>query len=68
MLSGIFQGLIAFLEILRYVLLIYCLLSWFLPPYNRLMLFLGRVTDPLLNGIRSLVKRFFPGCGSTSPR
>lgn len=60
MLSGIFQGLIAFINILRYLLLLYCILSWFLPPYNRLMVFLSRVTDPLLGGIRSLLLRFFP--------
>lgn len=60
MLYGIFQGISYFLQIVYYALLIYCLLSWLLPPYHKVMMFLGRFVDPLLRPIRSVMYRIFP--------
>lgn len=59
-LYGVFRGISMFLQIIYYALLAYCLLSWILPPHNKVMMFLSRVTDPLLRPIRSLLFRFFP--------
>ncbi len=59
-LSGVFQGISYFLTIIRYVLLAYCLLSWVLPPYNKLMMMLSRFIDPLLRPIRNVMFRIFP--------
>ncbi|MEG0767481.1 MAG: YggT family protein, partial [Clostridia bacterium] len=60
MLTGILQGLIYFIQIIQYTLLIYCLLSWFMPPAHKIMRFLGKVTDPLLDLIRPVMFRIFP--------
>ena len=56
----IYLGCYYFLEILRYALLIYCILSWFMPPWNKVMQFLAKITDPMLNLIRPLMRRIFP--------
>lgn len=60
MLYGLFQGVSYFLRLFRYALLIYCLLSWLLPPYHKVMRAFARVTDPLLAPIRRLLFRVFP--------
>jgi uncharacterized protein YggT (Ycf19 family) len=60
MLYGIYQGVHYFLQIFYYLLLAYCLLSWILPPYHRVMAFLARFVDPLLRPIRNLQYRIFP--------
>ncbi len=60
MLYGIFQGISYFLMIVRYVLLAYCLLSWILPPYHKVMQVLARFVDPVLFPIRRLMYRIFP--------
>lgn len=60
MLYGIFQGLSYFLQIINYALLIYCVLSWLLPPYHKVMAVLSRFVDPLLSPIRGLMFRMFP--------
>ncbi|MDR0929702.1 MAG: YggT family protein [Oscillospiraceae bacterium] len=60
MLYGIYQGIHYFLQILYYLMLAYCLLSWILPPYHRVMTFLARFVDPLLRPIRNLMFRIFP--------
>lgn len=60
MLYGIIQGIRYFLQIASYVLLAYCLLSWILPPYHKIMQFLARLVDPLLRPIRNLLFRLFP--------
>lgn len=59
-LYGIFRGISMFLQIVYYALLAYCLLSWILPPYNKVMMTLGRFMNPLLQPIRSLLFRIFP--------
>lgn len=59
-LYGVFRGISMFLQVIYYALLAYCLLSWILPPYNKVMMFLSRVTDPLLRPIRSVLFRIFP--------
>lgn len=59
-LYGIFRGISIFLQIIYYALLVYCLLSWILPPYNKVMMFLSRFVDPLLRPIRTLLFRIFP--------
>lgn len=50
-------GLVWFVQLLQWVLLAYCLLSWFLPPDNKLMKVLNRVTGPILDPIRQLMFR-----------
>lgn len=60
MLSAIFLGINYFLQIVRYTVLIYLVLSWFLPPYQRFMRILERIVDPLLRPVRNLMFRFLP--------
>ncbi len=60
MLYGVFLGISYFLQIIRYALLIYCVMSWILPPYHKAMRFLGRFIDPVLSPIRTLLFRIFP--------
>lgn len=59
-LYGVFRGISMFLQVIYYALLVYCILSWILPPYNRVMMFLGRITNPLLQPIRNVLFRIFP--------
>lgn len=59
-LYGVFRGISMFLQIIYYALLAYCLLSWILPPYNKVMQVLGRITYPLLQPIRNVLFRIFP--------
>ena len=44
-LYAIYQGCYYFLEILRYALLIYCILSWFVSPWNKVMQFFGKIAS-----------------------
>lgn len=59
-LYGVFRGISMFLQVIEYVMLAYCLLSWILPPYHKVMAFLARFADPLLRPIRSVMFRIFP--------
>ena len=56
----IYQGCYYFLEILRYALLIYCILSWFVSPWNKVMQFFGKIANPMLGWIRPVIRRIFP--------
>lgn len=56
----VFQGFSMFLQVIYYALLAYCLLSWIMPPYHKVMMFLSRFVDPLLRPIRNLMFRIFP--------
>jgi uncharacterized protein YggT (Ycf19 family) len=60
MLHGLFLGVRYFLQIIRYTVLIYLVLSWFMPPNQGFMRFLERIVDPLLRPIRNLLFRFLP--------
>jgi uncharacterized protein YggT (Ycf19 family) len=53
----IYQGVSVFLSILKYALIVYCVLSWFASPINRLYVLLSRVVDPLLAPFRMLSAR-----------
>ena len=53
----IYQGCDIFLRILQYVLLAYCVLSWFASPLNRLYALLSRITQPIVAPFRSLSNR-----------
>ena len=53
----VYQGFDIFLRILQYVLLAYCVLSWFASPINRLYMILSRVAQPLVAPFRSLSNR-----------
>ena len=55
MLRGIFQGFDYFLEIVRYLLLVYCVISWFVSPFNRFRQFIERIIDPMLRPLRSVI-------------
>ena len=56
----VFLGLEYFIRILSYALLIYCVLTWILPPYHKVMRLFARFVDPLLRPVRSLLFRLFP--------
>ena len=55
MLRGIFQGFDYFIEIIRYLLLTYVVISWFVSPFNRFRQFIERIVDPMLRPLRSLL-------------
>ena len=59
MLYGVFLGISYFCRSSA-TLLIYCVMSWILPPYHKAMRFLGRLIDPVLSPIRTLLFRIFP--------
>lgn len=59
-LYNIFRGVSMFLQVIYYALLVYCIMSWILPPYGKVMMFLSRIFDPVLRPIRTLLFRIFP--------
>jgi uncharacterized protein YggT (Ycf19 family) len=56
-LMKVYQGCDIFLRILQYVLVAYCLLSWFASPINRLYVLLSRMAQPMVAPFRSLANR-----------
>ncbi len=56
----VFLGLDYFIRILSYALLIYCVLTWILPPYHKVMHLFARFVDPMLRPIRKLLFRLLP--------
>jgi YGGT family. len=60
MLFGIFQGISYFLQLFRYAVLAYMLLTWILPPYHKVMTFFSRILDPVLGRVRQHMFRIFP--------
>lgn len=57
---AVLAGVLLFLQVLCYLMLIYFVLSWFLRGDNRLMRLLARVAEPMLQPIRRLLGRIFP--------
>lgn len=56
LLTAIAQGVDLFLGFLSLLIIIRALISWVSPdPYNPIVQFLSRVTDPILNPIRRLM-------------
>ena len=53
----IVQGLSMFLRIVRYILLAYCLMSWFVRPTNRFYQICQRMCDPLLAPFRPISRK-----------
>ncbi len=60
MLYGILRGVSYFLQIIGYAMWIYCICSWVLSPFNKVMRFLGRIVDPVLRPVRNVMFRIFP--------
>ena len=56
----IYRGVSMFLQVIEIGLLIYCVLSWIVPPTNRIMATLSRIFDPILAPIRRVLFRIFP--------
>ncbi|MCL2544882.1 MAG: YggT family protein [Clostridia bacterium] len=50
-------GVIGFLNLVQIVLLVYCVLSWFMDRHSPVMRFLTRVTDPILQPLRGVLLR-----------
>ena len=53
--SFLLQLLILISQALTWILFIYVILSWVLPPHHSARQVLGRLVDPLLNPIRNLL-------------
>ena len=51
------SGVISFLNLVQGVLLIYCVLSWFMDRQSPVMRFFARVTEPVLQPIRAMLWR-----------
>lgn len=60
MLYGVVRGIDYFLEIVRYGLLLYCVLGWFVSPFNSFMKLLTRIFDPILRPVRNILFRIMP--------
>jgi len=50
-------GVAGFLDLAQVVLLVYCVLSWFVDRNSPAMRFLTRVTEPVLHPIRMVLLR-----------
>lgn len=46
----------AFSQVLSTLVVLYSILSFFLPPYHKIQIALSRIVEPLLNPIRKAVK------------
>lgn len=56
LLTALAQGVDIFLTAMSWLIIIRALISWVSPdPYNPIVQFLNRVTDPILNPIRRLL-------------
>jgi uncharacterized protein YggT (Ycf19 family) len=53
----VYQGCDIFLRILQYVLVAYCVMSWFASPVNRVYVLLSRLSQPLVGPFRPLSSR-----------
>lgn len=53
-LQKVYLGCDIFLRVLQYVLVAYCVLSWFASPLNRLFALLSRISQPLVAPFRPL--------------
>ena len=51
------NGIISLLNLAQGVLVVYCVLSWFMDQNSPAMRFLARVTDPVLRPIRAMLSR-----------
>lgn len=60
-LHQVLYGLVLFLEIASYVLIINALLSWFVPPHNAIRQLLGRFLNPIVSPFRRLNDKIVRG-------
>jgi uncharacterized protein YggT (Ycf19 family) len=51
------RGIIGLLNLAQGVLVVYCVLSWFMDPNSPVMRFLTRVIEPVVRPIRSVLTR-----------
>jgi len=54
-------ALIQFLQVVKWIIIINALLSWFLPYDNKIRIFLERVLYPIMNPFRQLTKKMSSG-------
>ena len=52
------RGVYYFLTLIFYAILIRSLLSWFVDPYSRVMVFLSMLVEPFVAPVRRLLSRF----------
>nr|WP_122011698.1 YggT family protein [Maliibacterium massiliense] len=57
----ILQGVNIFIGVLVAVIFINAILSWILPPFNKVRVTLDRIVAPILNPFRRLFMRFSKG-------
>lgn len=57
MFSTVFSLLSQICSITKGVLLVYCVMTWFVSPYSRVMRLLGEVFEPMLMPIRRTLMR-----------
>lgn len=55
--ARVLSGVLYFLRLVQGVLLVYCVLTWFMDPRSKLMRFMARLTDPILQPLRALLFR-----------
>ena len=51
------NGVIRLLNLAQGVLVLYCVLSWFMDPNSQVMRFLARVIEPVLRPVRAMLQR-----------
>jgi len=51
------NGVIRLLNLAQGVLVLYCVLSWFMDPNSQVMRFLARVIEPALRPVRAMLQR-----------
>ncbi|MDD2647598.1 MAG: YggT family protein [Eubacteriales bacterium] len=55
----IYSWVYRIVSLISFILFAYCILSWFLPPQNKLMQFLARIIEPILEPFRRLLRKRF---------
>ncbi len=57
-LASIIQGIIWFLNIFNWLIVINALLSWIMPSTHPIRIFIGRIVEPFIAPFRGLTKGF----------
>lgn len=57
----VITALYTLIDILVFALVLRAILSWFIPPYNKFSILLGKLTEPLIKPFRPLAMRISQG-------